>query len=80
MSLEGEEMRAQNQAAAKTNYCVTTATDRKTGHTATGIFTWTGASWRTASIQDLVKPLPASADLAKEYRAFTKSLRETARG
>jgi hypothetical protein len=57
----------------KIKYGVTTATSG--GVTKTGIFTWTGKSWCTAQLTGLVKELPASANLPKEYRAFMKSLK-----
>lgn len=57
----------------KIKFCVTTATSG--GVTKTGIFTWTGKSWRTAQLTGLVKELPAGSDLTAEYRAFMKSVR-----
>ncbi len=61
----------------KIQYCVGTFTNRQTGEVKTGIFTWTGSCWRTASIQDCVKELPGSTDAEqrKAYRTFMRVMK-----
>ncbi len=63
----------------KTKYCVCRdVREVVTGTNHTGIFSWVGPSWRTATITGLVKKLPATIsdkDLRKAYKDFIKGQR-----
>lgn len=58
----------------KVKYCVTTATSG--GVTKSGIFVWTGKSWRTAQLLYLVEETPAGVKPADHYKAFMKNHRD----
>jgi hypothetical protein len=61
-----------------TKLCVARGVINKAnGRAVTGVFTWTGKSWRTATITNLVTELPASIsdkDLRAAYTAAVKGV------
>jgi hypothetical protein len=64
---------------SSTKLCVARGViNKQTGRAVTGVFTWKGKSWRTATITDLVTELPASIsdqDLRAAYTAAVKAVR-----
>ena len=63
----------------KTKLCVSRGVIQKdTGKIATGVFTWEGRSWRTATITGLVRELPpniSDKDLQRAYREEVRKAR-----
>ena len=68
---------ATDDSTAPARFCVLRgALNNQVGNRVTGIFTWTGKSWRTAKIGELVKELPptlSDRELTAEFNAFVKS-------
>jgi hypothetical protein len=64
---------------SRTKLCVARGVlNKETGRAVTGVFTWSGKSWRTSTIQGLVTELPANIsdeDLRAAYTAAVKAQR-----